>query len=62
MRRDIRFVHIFDEYKHYVQYTDDWRSCLIDEATTAREHMALLGSYAEHFREFSSPELVGDSC
>ena len=56
MRRDIRFVHIFDEYKHYVQYTDDWRSCLIGEAATAREHMALLGSYAEHFREFSSPE------
>jgi len=55
MRRDIRFVHIFDEYKHYVQYTDDWRSCLLGEAATAREHMALLGSYAEHFREFASP-------
>jgi len=55
MRRDIRFVHIFNEYKHYVQYTDDWRSCLIGEAATAREHMALLGSYAEHFREFSCP-------
>ncbi|MCM2317758.1 MAG: DUF262 domain-containing HNH endonuclease family protein [Pseudomonas sp.] len=55
MRRDIRFVHIFNEYKNYVQYTDDWRSCLIGEAATAREHMALLGSYAEHFREFSSP-------
>lgn len=55
MRRDIRFVHIFDDYKHYVQYTDDWRSCLIGEASTAREHMALLAGYAEHFREFASP-------
>ena len=56
MRRDIRFVHIFDEYKHYVQYTDDWRSCLIGEAASAREHLALLAGYAEHFREFASPE------
>ncbi|SFP42735.1 Uncharacterized conserved protein, contains ParB-like and HNH nuclease domains [Geopseudomonas sagittaria] len=56
MRRDVRFVHIFDEYKHYVQYTDDWRSCLIGEAVSAREHLALLSSYAEHFREFASPE------
>ncbi len=55
MRRDIRFVHLFDEYKHYVQYTDDWRSCLIGEATSAREHLALLAGYAEHFREFASP-------
>lgn len=55
MRRDIRFVHIFNEYKNYVQYTDDWCSCFIGEAATAREHMALLGSYAEHFREFSNP-------
>ncbi|SDS04481.1 DUF262 domain-containing protein [Pseudomonas oryzae] len=55
MRRDVRFVHLFDEYKHYVQYTDDWRSCLIGEASSAREHLALLASYAEHFREFASP-------
>jgi hypothetical protein len=55
MRRDVRFVHLFDEYKHYVQYTDDWRSCLIGEATSAREHLALLAGYAEHFREFASP-------
>lgn len=56
MRRDVRFVHLFDEYKHYVQYTDDWRSCLIGEATSAREHLALLAGYAEHFREFARLE------
>lgn len=55
MRRDVRFVHLFDEYKHYVEYTDDWRSCLIGEAASAREHLALLADYAEHFREFASP-------
>ncbi|MCC6076494.1 DUF262 domain-containing protein [Pseudomonas sp. GCM10022188] len=55
MRHDIRFVHLFEEYKQYVQYTDDWRSCLIGEATSAREHLALLAEYAEHFREFASP-------
>lgn len=55
MRRDVRFVHLFEEYKHYVEYTDDWRSCLIGEAASAREHLALLAGYAEHFREFASP-------
>lgn len=55
MRRDIRVGHIFNEYKNYVQYTADWSSCFIDQANTASEHMALLKTYAEHFRQFSSP-------
>ncbi|MFK0346586.1 DUF262 domain-containing protein [Pseudomonas asiatica] len=55
MRRDIRVGHIFNEYKNYVQYTADWSSCFIDQAYTASEHMALLKTYAEHFRQFSSP-------
>ncbi len=55
MRRDIRVGHIFNEYKNYVQYTADWGSCFIDPASSASEHMALLKTYAEHFREFSTP-------
>ncbi|HFL2831311.1 TPA: HNH endonuclease family protein, partial [Pseudomonas aeruginosa] len=55
MRRDIRVGHIFNEYKNYVQYTADWGSCFIDPANSASEHMALLKTYAEHFRQFSSP-------
>lgn len=54
MRRDIRVGHIFNEYKNYVQYTADWGSCFIDPANSASEHMALLKTYAEHFRQFSS--------
>lgn len=55
MRRDIRVGHIFNEYKNYVQYSADWGSCFIDPANSASEHMALLKTYAEHFRQFSSP-------
>ena len=55
MRCDIRVGHIFNEYKNYVQYTADWASCFIDPANSASEHMALLKTYAEHFRQFSSP-------
>ncbi|MFP3495687.1 DUF262 domain-containing protein [Pseudomonas sp. SIMBA_059] len=54
-RSDIRVGHIFNEYKNYVQYTADWSSCFIDRADTASEHMVLLKTYAEHFRQFSSP-------
>lgn len=54
-RSDIRVGHIFNEYKNYVQYTADWSSCFIDRANTASEHMVLLKTYAEHFRQFSSP-------
>lgn len=55
MRRDIRVGHIFNEYKSYVQYTADWDSCFIDPARSASEHIALLKTYAGHFREFFSP-------
>ncbi|MDH0624529.1 DUF262 domain-containing HNH endonuclease family protein [Pseudomonas chengduensis] len=59
MRRDIRVGHIFNEYKSYVQYTADWGSCFIDPANSASEHIALLKTYAGHFREFFTP--VADS-
>lgn len=55
MRRDIRVGHIFKEYKSYVQYTADWRSSFIAPAASASEHMVLLKTYAEHFRQFSTP-------
>lgn len=55
LRRDIRLGHIFNEYKHYVQYAEEGRSCFLARPATAREHMALLGDYAEHFHTFSSP-------
>ncbi|WP_313286133.1 DUF262 domain-containing protein [Stutzerimonas kunmingensis] len=55
MRRDIRVGHIFNEYKSYVQSTANWGSCFIDPASSASEHMALLKSYSNHFREFAVP-------